>query len=87
MMNPAVQEFARLVKHAILIPRGTKASQCRGARCDNREVYFVGNRIVSIRPYLNNPAGVAPTETTDGIGIDHHADCPDASSFTNKRAR
>lgn len=85
MMNPAVQEFARVVKHSILIPRGTKPSQCRGSRCDNREVYFVGNRIVSIRAYLNNPPGVAPTDDQDGIGIDHHADCPDAMAFRGKR--
>lgn len=83
-MRPEVAEFARVVKHAIPIPRGTKPASCRGPRCTTT-VYFVGNRCVSIEKYGTNPPGVAPTDTQDGIGIDHHADCIDRAMFRKTR--
>lgn len=36
---------------------------------------------VSIAKYKDNPIGIPPTDTEDGAGINHFADCPDAQRF------
>jgi hypothetical protein len=81
-----VFEYARKVKHHVPIPKGTLPAKCRGPRC-NTQVYFVGNRIVSIEAWQSVPEGVAPTKTEDGIGIDHHADCIDRDLFRSKKGK
>jgi hypothetical protein len=82
-------DFMRTVRGAVRIPAGTRARQCKGPRCIDM-IYDVMKREpkherdttpVSLKQYKENPPGVAPTETDDGAGINHFADCVDAPRF------
>lgn len=84
----AMSQYRRLVKGTIDIPAGTRGRPCTGPTC--REMIFdVGRRPVSIAPYVVDgveraPVGYAPTDTIDGIGISHFANCPDRNNFRRK---
>jgi len=79
--------YLHRVTGAIRIPAGTPSKVCSGPRC-TETIYFVGNKPVSIAVYHGKtgrtPAGIAPTETEDGAGISHFADCIDAPKFGSK---
>ncbi len=90
-MRLEVAEYLAQVKNAIRIPKGTAGFPCRGATCVNRSIYMVPPdsvggkpRPVSLEPYGTALAGIPPTETEDGAGISHFADCPDADHYKRK---
>ncbi len=90
-MRLEVAEYLAKVKHAIRIPKGTGFMACRGGECVNRQVYWVPpdseggkTRPVSLEPYGTAQVGIPPTETEDGAGISHFADCPDADHYKRK---
>lgn len=73
------------------IPSGTPAAKCRGLNC-GRTIYHVLHPTtrrphpVSVNPE-KDPACVAPTATTPGLGISHFADCPDAAQFRKPKPK
>lgn len=87
-------EYLAKVFGAVRIPPGTEPRQCTGENC-GMMIYDVGNKVVSIGTYhfkRANPlgesvTGIAPTATEHGAGLDHHADCPDRSSFTERKKK
>lgn len=86
MSMSAADKFRYENANAIRIPAGTRSRPCNGATC--RElIYDVGKTPVSIAPYFNKhgeqkvPAGIAPTATEDGAGINHFSNCPDRQKF------
>ena len=83
-------EYIAAMVGAIRIPAGTRARRCQGKTCDEM-IYDVvrgaGARPtpVSVESYKGSPRGVRPTDTEDGAGIAHFANCPDSKQF--RRAR
>jgi hypothetical protein len=81
-------DFIRTVRGAIRIPAGSRGRLCMDSQDCGQFVYFVPptkpggkQRCVSVIKYKDNPGGIPPTETEDGAGIDHHANCPSAARF------
>lgn len=79
-----VQLFMHQIKGAVRIPAGTEPVACR--KCPEL-LYFVGRQPVSVKKYKEQPEGIAPTETDDGCGISHWANCPKANEFREERGR
>jgi hypothetical protein len=96
-MRYEVAYFVVNVPGAIRIPAGTQPTRCRGGNCD-AWIYFVPpkteggkRRVASIDSYYTASGqevkGIPPTESEDGAGIDHHANCPDAKQFISSSAQ
>lgn len=76
-----VDIFMLEVRAAIRIPAGTRSRRCY--RCP-MIIYEVGKQVVSIAAYKEQPPGIAPTDSVDGCGISHWADCKDAEYFRRR---
>jgi hypothetical protein len=77
-----VQVFLHHIKGSIRIPVGSVCRPCK--KCPEL-IYEVGKQVVSIRRYKEQPEGIAPTDTDDGCGISHFANCPKAAEFRKGR--
>lgn len=63
----------------ITVPKGTAPATCK--RCD-ATIYFVATAAGRQQPvHCDVEGGRRPTETEDGAGISHFADCPAAYHF------
>lgn len=71
----------------IVVPKGTRASRCRGSDC-GETIYWVerpraGKAFGMTRVPISCdvPGGDSPDSFTDGKGVNHFTNCPNAGNF------
>lgn len=71
----------------ITVPKDARATRCRGADC-GEVVYWVERPragakpgVVRIPVHCDVPGGVEPDAFTEGKGVNHFTDCPNARDF------
>lgn len=75
----------------ITVPAGSRPTRCRGASC-GATIYYVERpkmrkgqpvpgQTARIPVHCDVPGGATPDSLSEGRGVSHFTDCPDASRF------
>lgn len=75
----------------ITVPKGSKASRCRGNTC-GAAIYWVERpkmrkgqpvpgQTARVPVHCDVEGGSTPDDLSEGRGVNHFTDCPDAGSF------